>query len=172
MTDSTTALFRVEPLHSSHDRAGFSCGVDSLDRYLATQASQDMRRKANAVFVLVPTATPRSIVGYFTLCATALAPGHIPESARKYIPRYPLVSATLIGRLAVDTRYRGQHFGSILLARALRTAYRNADVVGSSMIVVDAIDEKAAAFYVAHGFIQLSETSRLILPMRTVSELL
>ena len=43
----------IEGLAPHHDRKDFSCGVDSLDRYLRTQASQDVRRKANAVFVLV-----------------------------------------------------------------------------------------------------------------------
>lgn len=131
-----------------------------------------MRRKANAVFVLVPVATPQRIAGYFTLCATGLAPGDVPEAARKYIPRYPIVSATLIGRLATDTQYRGQGLGSLLLARALRIAYTNAEVVGSTMIIVDAIDERAAAFYAAHGFIRLSDTPRLILPMRILARLI
>jgi hypothetical protein len=50
-------------------------------------------------------------------------------------------------------------------------AYENADVVGSSIVVVDAVDEKAAAFYVAHGFIQLPESARLVLPMQTIARL-
>jgi hypothetical protein len=48
----TQAEMRVEPLDAKrHDRTTFSCGVRSLDAYLKTQASQDVRRKANAVFV-------------------------------------------------------------------------------------------------------------------------
>ena len=39
-------------LDEAHDRGSFACGVESLDRYLKTQAGQDLRRKANAVFVL------------------------------------------------------------------------------------------------------------------------
>jgi hypothetical protein len=50
----------------------------------------------------------------------------------------------------------------------LRKAYENAAVVGSSMIVVDVIDERAADFYRAHGFLRLPESMRLILPMRTI----
>jgi hypothetical protein len=40
------------------------------------------------------------------------------------------------------------------------------------MVVVDAIDEKAARFYQAHGFIPLPESMRLILPMRTIAGLM
>src|SRR5712692_8109568 len=93
--------FRLESLAKHHDRVAFSCGVQSLDHYLKTQASQDMRRKANAVFVMVGVEAPTRIVGYFTLCGYTLSQDEVPEAARKHIPRYPLVSATLIGRLAV-----------------------------------------------------------------------
>ena len=54
----------LEPLAKGHDRQGFTCGVESLDAYLRIQASQDMRRKANAVFVLVPENIPSRIAGY------------------------------------------------------------------------------------------------------------
>ena len=40
------------------------------------------------------------------------------------------------------------------------------------MVVVDAIDERAACFYQAHGFIRLPESMRLILPMRVVGRLI
>jgi GNAT superfamily N-acetyltransferase len=166
------ADLRVDVLAPAHDRAAFACGVDSLDRYLKTQASQDVRRKANAVFVLVEVAAPSVILGYFTLCATSLAPGDVPEAARKHIPRYPLVSATLLGRLAVARGRHGQGLGSILLARALRRAWESADSVGSCMVVVDAIDEGAAGFYAAHGFSRLGGSLRLAMAMRRVGELL
>jgi GNAT superfamily N-acetyltransferase len=164
--------YRVEALAKNHDRGGFSCGVESLDLYLKTQASQDMRRKANAVFVLVSENAPTKIAGFFTLCSYGLAPGDIPDEARKLLPRYPLVSATLLGRLAVRRELQGCGLGGILLSQALRKAYENAGVVGSSMVVVDAMDERAAQFYTAHGFIQLPESMRLILPMRTIGELI
>src|SRR6266849_7124753 len=122
--------FRLEPLAKHHDRVAFSCGAQSLDNYLKTQASQDMRRKANAVFVMVGADAPTRIVGYFTLCANTLSHDTVPEAARKHIPRYPLVSATLIGRLAVDRSSQGRGVGAILLARALRMVCENTSVVG------------------------------------------
>ncbi len=85
---------------------------------------------------------------------------------RKHVPRYPLVSSTLIGRLAVAKAWQGQHLGSILLADALHRAFESADSVGSSMVIVDALDEIAAGFYAAHGFVRLPDSLRLVLPMR------
>jgi GNAT superfamily N-acetyltransferase len=161
----------IAPLGDAHDRAGFACGVESLDRYLQTQAGQDVRRRANGVFVLTDKAAPDRVLGYYTLCATALPPGDVPEAARKHIPRYPLVSATLIGRLAVASDRQGQSLGAVLLADALRRALVTAETVGSSMVVVDALDDGAAAFYAAHGFVRLPESLRLVLPMRLVERM-
>jgi predicted GNAT family N-acyltransferase len=157
---------RIVLLDEAHDRGSFSCGVESLDRYLKTQAGQDVRRKANAVFVLSEPGEPTRILGYYTLCAMALPQGEVPEAARKHIPRYPLVSATLIGRLAISKDRQGQRLGAVLLADALQRAFESADTVGSSMVVVDALDESAAGFYAAHGFVRLPDSLRLVLPMR------
>lgn len=163
---------RVEALATHHDRDAFSCGVDSLDRYLRSQAGQDVRRRANGVFILVAAGAVETVLGYYTLCATSLPQGDVPAAARKHVPRYPLVSATLIGRLAVSRTRQGDGLGSLLLADAVQRAYASAETVGSSMLVVDALNERAAAFYESFGFQPLPESLRLVLPMRSIEELL
>lgn len=163
---------KIEPLGSEHDRSAFTCGVESLDRYFRTQASQDVRRKANGVFVLVDPRAPHEVLGYYTLCATALAQGDVPHAARKHIPRYPLVSATLVGRLAVAATRQSHGLGALLLADAVQRAYASADSVGSSMLVVDAISEQAAGFYEANGFVRLPDSLRLVLSMNAIGELM
>ena len=166
MPDRKSADLRINLLNDAHDRGEFRCGVESLDRYLATQAGQDVRRKANAVFVVSSQDEPTRVIGYYTLCAMTISQGDVPEQARKHVPRYPLVSSTLIGRLAVAKDQQGQSLGSILLADALKRAFVSADTVGSSMVIVDALDQTAAGFYTAHGFVRLPESLRLVLPMR------
>lgn len=163
---------KIEALASHHDRAGFSCGVDSLDRYFRTQAVQDVRRKANGVFVLVESGKPDIVLGYYSLCATALVQGDVPVPARRHVPRYPLVSATLVGRLAVSEAWQGEGLGALLLADAVRRAHASADTVGSSMLVVDALNERAAAFYSGFGFLRLPDSLRLVLPMRSIEQML
>lgn len=120
---------------------------------------------ANAVFVLTEPVLPAKILGLYTLCAMALTQADVPAAARRYIPRYPLVSATLIGRLAVARERQGQRLGAVLLADALHRGFNTASTIGSSMVVVDAVDERAAGFYAAHGFVRLPESLRLVLPM-------
>jgi predicted GNAT family N-acyltransferase len=166
MPNPASADLRIAVLSDAHDQDGFTCGVESLDRYLKTQAGQDVHRKANAVFLLSRDAEPDCIFGYYTLCAMAVSQGEVPETARKHVPRYPLVSCTLIGRLAVAREQQGQRLGSILLADALQRAFESASTVGSSMVIVDALGEVAARFYAAHGFVRLPDSMRLLMPMR------
>lgn len=169
MTALSLPDLRIEPLNATHDRAAFTCGVESLDSYFKTQAGQDVRRKANAVFVLTPEADPASVLGFYTLCAMAISQGDVPEAARRHVQRYPLVSCTLIGRLAIATTRHGQGLGSVLLADALQRACESAHTVGSSMVIVDALNETAARFYAAHGFVRLPDSMRLVLPMRQIA---
>ena len=104
-------------------------------------------------------ATIRAAFSATSRCRLSLSIGcRATPAARKHIPRYPLVSAKLvIGRLAVDSRCRSKGYGSLLLGWSLRKAHENAAVVGSCMVVVEALDEPAARFYEAHGFIRLED---------------
>jgi len=172
MPVAPSQALRIEQLGSHHNRSVFSCGVESLDRYFRTQANQDVKRRANAVFVLIDPREPAEVLGYYSVCATALAQGSVPLDARKHIPRYPLVSATLVGRLAIAEHQQGQGLGALLLADAVRRAYASASSVGSSMLIVDAISEQAVAFYEANGFVRLPDSLRLVLPMRVIAKLL
>ncbi len=172
MTRAPPPDLKTEPLAAHHERAGFTCGIENLDNYLRMYAGQDMRRRANSVFVLVDRREPARVLGYYTLCATSLPHGDVPIAARKHVPRYPLVSATLVGRLAVSAARQDQGLGALLLADAVRRAYASAGTVGSSMLVVDAISEQAAAFYEANGFVRLPDSLRLVLPMSAIEKLI
>jgi hypothetical protein len=54
----------------------------------------------------------------------------------------------------------------------VQRAYASAASVGSLMLVVDAIDERAAAFYTANGFVRLPDSPRLVLPMHAIERLI
>ena len=57
------------------------------------------------------------------------------------------------------------------VAWALSQFYASAATVGSSMLVVDAISERAAAFYEGNGFVRLPDSLRLVLPMHAIQRL-
>lgn len=163
--------YRFEPLGSHHNRAAFACGEETLDRYFHQQAGQEQRRRVAAVYVLFDTEQD-AVVGYYTLSATGVQlEGLPPETARK-LPRYPVVPAILLGRLAVDTRYRGQGFGELLLLDALARAHA-ADQIGAAAVVVDAKGDAARRFYERYGFQQcVDDPYRLFIFMATIAALL
>ena len=161
----------IQPLAKSHDRADFSSGNDELDRYLKNQAGQDVRRNIAASFVLVEEGD-NAVLGYYTLSAFAVALSHLPEAIARKLPRYPVVPATLLGRLAVDARLRGQGLGEYLLMDALERSFRQADQIAATAVVVDAIDDAARRFYLHFDFLPFPERQdRLFLPMKTIARL-
>ena len=122
--------FRVEPLNRSHARKAFDCGVDTLNRYLQTQARQDAKRYAAASFVAVHARTPERIVGYYTLAPTGIDLSDVPDETARTLPRYPIVPAILIGRLAVDRGFRSCGYGEALLMDAMDRALSKASEIG------------------------------------------
>lgn len=153
-----------------HDRASFQCGVPELDAYLQTQANQDVRRKVAAVYVLLDRSAPTTILGYYTLSSFAVETSDQPDETRKKLPRYPLTPATLIGRLARDSRFPG--IGGLLLADALKRLLIHAGQVASAAVVVDVKNEAAKSFYLKHGFLAFRrENGRLFLPIQAIPAL-
>lgn len=162
--------FAFEPLGQQHNRAAFSCGVESLDSYLRKQAGQDARKRAAAPFVL--TYDGRTIAGYYTLSPYAIELEDVPEEVAKKLPKYPLAPATLLGRLAVSIDFRGKGLGQALLMDALYRSLALSEQIASTGVIVDAKDELAHAFYLKYGFIDLPKVDkRLFLPMATIEQL-
>lgn len=161
--------FKTVRLDTSHNRENFSCGKDPLDFYLKKQVNQDIKRKLSACFVL--EGDGHSIKGYYTLSNDSVPLAIVPEEIKKKMPAsYINLPTTLIGRLAVDTRFRGQRFGELLLMDALHRCYLLSEEIGSMAVIVDPLDDGAAAFYRQYGFIPL-DNGRMFLPMKTVAGL-
>jgi GNAT superfamily N-acetyltransferase len=157
------APYTIEALTSEHDRAAFRSGVEPLDRYLVSQATQDIRRRVAACFVAVPTST-KTIAGYYTIATSSIPLPEIAAATAKRLPRYPLIPAVRIGRLAVCMDHRGKGLGAALLVDGIARALR-AEIMAFA-VVVDAKDDAAVAFYTHHGFIAFASVPMtLYLPL-------
>lgn len=164
---STEDDFRIEPLGAGHNRSSFECGAEPLDRYLRVQAGQDARKNIAAPFVLV--LADGTVAGYYTLSATAIGFAELPEPTARKLPRYPLLPATLLGRLAVDRRHQGKGYGRFMLADALFRAYRSE--IASFAVIVDAKDENARRFYQRESFLPFpDQPMKLFLPMADIGQ--
>jgi hypothetical protein len=64
--------FDLELLSEAHDRKGFRCGSESLDRYLCETAKGHLAKGVSITRVLVERmdGKPRPILGYLTLTRT------------------------------------------------------------------------------------------------------
>ena len=104
------------------------------------------------------------------MIATGILLSDLPAETIRTLPRYNLIPATSIGRLAVDERYRGQGFGRYLLADALFRSWRNE--IASFAVVVDAKDDSARSFYEREGFLALPDQPlKLFRPMADIAKL-
>jgi GNAT superfamily N-acetyltransferase len=160
--------YLFEPF-ADHDRTGFTCGDASLDEYLHRQANQDAKRKVAASFVMLDW--NRRVIGYYTLSAYGIRAEELPLSISRRLPKYPLIPATLLGRLAIHRAHRRQSLGRFLLIDALRRSWRNTVEVASIGVVAEALDDAARDFYVHHDFISLPDQPReLFIAMSTIQK--
>lgn len=158
--------FRIVPLDPTvHDRHLFSSGSYPLDSYFSSLVTQDVRRRISACFVAVSDSG--QLAGFYTLSAASVAFDLLPDSFRRKLPRYPSLPAYRLGRLAVDVHFQRFGLGGALLFDALKRA--NSASIPASFLLVDAINDAAASFYLHHGFISLIDSPRtLFLPVTSI----
>ena len=157
----------IEALRRDHDRNNFSCGVPSLDDYLKRFARQNDEKGISRAFVLVGEGETK-IRGYYTLSASSVRFENLPERA---LPHYPIPTA-LLGRLAVDSTYKGQKLGAYLLLDALRRVVMLSENLGLFAVEVVALDDEARSFYLKFGFTSLlDDPLHLYLSLRQVQAL-
>jgi hypothetical protein len=162
--------FQIELLDpGKHRREQFSCESRELTEFLKTRARKEMEAKTSVCFVVVPVSDPARIAGYYTLSAASLLASELPQQLIRKLPRYPQIPATLLGRLARDSAFKGSGIGSLLLRDAMARSLLHSTEVASVFLVVDAKDERVATFYKGFGFEPLRE-GRMLLPMIEVKK--
>jgi ribosomal protein S18 acetylase RimI-like enzyme len=159
-----TLRFTLLDTHQ-HDRNGFICGEATLDAYLRGQAGQHQRDGIATTHVLVDDGDAAHILGYCSLAAAQTNIGDLQPADRKRLPAYP-VPAVRIGRLAVSSEGRGKGYGRLLLGHAMNCGMQLRIQLGVKVVLVDALNERAAAFYRLHGFRETANNAlTLYLPL-------
>ncbi|MBN9071532.1 MAG: GNAT family N-acetyltransferase [Rhizobiales bacterium] len=142
-------LSAPEPIAASHDVSTFSCGKPALDRWLKTRALSNQEKGFTAVIVVHED---NRVAGYYGLAPTAIVPGRLPRSIRTGQPPDP-VPCLLLGQLATDERWKGKGIGTGLVKHALQRCVAASSLIGGRALMVNAVDEEAAAFWLRRGFI-------------------
>lgn len=161
-----------ERLGQQHDPSHFQNGKHpSLDDWLKRHALSSEGLSART-YVICAENSPERVVGYYAISTameqrTALPNAKLRRGAPDEIP------LLLIGRLALDQAWQGQGLGSALISDALRRCLAASEIAGVRAVIVHAIDDQAADFYMAHGFLRSPLGDRvLIMPIEIVRALL
>jgi len=157
---------RVAALSDRFDLASFNSGNLELDRWLREHAGQ-AAAQGTRTYVVVDDGDV--VVGYFAIAPHILDRGDVPtKKLARGAPRQ--IPSILLAKLALSEHLHGQGLGAELLVRALSTIIAAARVAGGKLVVVDAIDARAAAFYRHHDFLSLPDRpDRLVIKLSTAA---
>lgn len=144
---------RLERLDTHYDLSSFDCGNAGLNAWLVRHALGAQRMDSARTFLLLDC---ERTIGYFSLTMGSVRRKDAPARLVRGMPGYP-VGMVLLARLAVDRAQQGRGFGGLLLAEALRRAVVAGENAAARLLVVDAVDDVAAAFYERWGFTEAPE---------------
>jgi GNAT superfamily N-acetyltransferase len=157
--------YHVEPL-DDHDLTAFDCGNAQLDEWLREHA-RTATGQGTRTYLLVDAAS--SVVGYFAIAPHLLARDDVPRRLARGAPEQ--IPAILLGKLALEASIQGQGLGAELLVFALDVVVTAARRAGGRVVLVDAIDDGARAFYEHHDFERLpGSTHRLVMKLSSVAK--
>jgi len=160
---------RIERLSPEHDRSGFDCGSEPLNRYLKETARQHGERGISRTFMLADdtSAKPRPVFGFFTVSLCQVSGDNLPPAMAKRLPR--ALGGIKLGRLAIAKQHQRKGYGAVLLADAFKKWVEVSVKAGGIGLFVDAKDDAAKAYYERFGFVSLSPDPRqMFLPMETI----
>ena len=92
------------------------------------------------------------VLGFYGLAPTAIVPTSLPRNIRTGQPPDP-IPCLLLGQMAVDISCKGTGIGMGLLKHAMLRSLEAAKLVGGRALLVNAVDEDAAAFWMKRGFL-------------------
>ena len=157
--------WREEPVAKAHDRKRFDCGQVDLNVFIARYARQAHEWGTAKTYCAIDAANPGTILGYYTISPAQIELGLVPRAARPGGGGQYALSGFRLARLAVARNLQRQGLGGQLLARAIARCMRVSAEVGGTALLVDAKDEKGAAWYRLYGAVSLKDRSlSLVIP--------
>lgn len=163
--------FESARLDDDHILEGFDCGKEPLNKWLLDDAVRADNSGIAHVYVWTPVDEPK-VCAYFAICPTEVVRKDDGVSGR-LAGGYSRIPGYLIARLALDSSLRGSRYGEQLLVDALGKAVAASEIGGGRLIVVDAIDAEAEAFYVHFGFSPVkNREGRLVMKVSTAAKAL
>ena len=167
----TVPAWHEEAITRKHDRGAFDCGDAAMNEFLLRYARQSHDHGAAKTFLAIDDNT-KAILGFYCLAPAFLAYYRAPEAVQRELARHD-VSGLRLARIAIGRAQQGCCLGGQLLLAAGRRCLMAAAVVGGTVLIIDAKNDRSAAWYVSYGAIPLLDAERtLVLPLVTIERLL
>lgn len=152
-----------EAITTAHDVSGFSCTREELNVWLKRRALANEGRTSRTY--VVTHQGPR-VVGYYAIAAGGVSRDTLPKAMRRDNPEQ--VPVVVLGRLATDRNFERRGIGTGMLQEAISRTLTLSAEIGVRSLLVHAIDDEAAQFYLKFGFIRSPIGDRtLLLPIET-----
>ncbi|MBI4875107.1 MAG: GNAT family N-acetyltransferase [Acidobacteria bacterium] len=165
----TITGWHEEPAGKRHDREAFDCGDAALNEFLRRYARKSHEMGGAKTFLAIDDAGNKTILGYYSLSPASTAYARTPELVRRGLARHD-VPAFRLARLAVDLKVQGLGLGGQLLMSAGRRCLLASAEVGGVAMLIDARNERVAAWYASYGALPLLDSQlSLLLPLATVA---
>ncbi len=161
--------FVSEVLTDGHHLEGFDCGRESLNAWLVGQGLRAQASRTARTYVWTQAGSA-AVMAYYSIAPTQVVRADLPSA--RLAGGYSVIPAYLLARLALDRALHGQGLGGQLLLDALDRIAIAAGHGGGRLVVVDALDDAADAFYRRHDFVAVAGTSRLYLKVTTAEAVL
>jgi GNAT superfamily N-acetyltransferase len=150
-----------EPLNPRHDVSQFDCGAASLNTWLQRKARLNEAKGGARTYVVCDG---DRVVAFYSLAASSVERRRVSSRVGRSMPEP--VPVILMGQIAVHASYQGRGLGSDLLVDAGKRSLAVAEVIGARAIIVQALNDRAASFYLRWGFRPFSEHEPLMLILR------
>lgn len=158
--------WREEAIGKAHGREGFDCGDPALNDFLRRHARKSHDAGGARTFLAV--ADSGQILGFYSLSSASVAYARAPSVISKGLARHE-VPCFRLARLAVDAQAQGHGLGGQLLLSAGRRCLLAAEHVGAVALLIDAKNERVAAWYERYGAVRLQDAPlSLLLSFATI----
>jgi GNAT superfamily N-acetyltransferase len=116
------------------------------------------------MFPGTPRDAPARVLGFYTLSPASVEFSRAPAVVTRGLGRYE-IPVYRLGRLGVDRSVKGRGLGGRLLLRAAERCMTAAQEVGGVALLIDAKNDRAAAWYESYGAERLLDAPlSLVLP--------
>jgi GNAT superfamily N-acetyltransferase len=164
----SVAAWHEVPISKQYDREAFDCGVTALNEFLRRYARKSHELGGAKTFLAIADSDNKTMLGFYSLSPASVEYARTPEIVRRGLARYDVPTFRL-ARLAVDHTVQGQGLGGQLLLAAGRRCLSASAEVGGVALLIDAKNEKVAAWYASYGALPMLDTPlSLLLPLKTI----